>query len=380
MQDQRKPQISQHGFLAEFLVKAQGRQSLILVNWDAFSLKQQVALNTVLDGNPSIQGESLSGVQIVSLVSKEPTDQSFLSRHQEQFELAADVNLELPSFEFDPTAGTPKTEVIDFEGYTNWRQKLFGDIKLSQGQLRYQQSSFVDLLLQGGHSFEFKNISAEAKVELQYQLQQAKAFGYFSYQGRQIEVTPELEVRFAAKTFDFSQFSQASVIESITTNQLISQVDDVATIINTRNFDRLLHDKKIVDGAYSQTPGLINLKSKAEDKKLDLFITSQLSEEQYYCLFNEAQKHGVRLNIGFAPNVKIPESISEQLGEIAITSLSEEGAAAARPEPRIIVTNDANQHLETLKINPGTIILDIEDYSYADLVEKIDYTLSPDRP
>ena len=132
----------------------------------------------------------------------------------------------------------------------------------------------------------------------------------------------------------------------------------------------MVHDKQIVDGTYSQTPGLINLRSKAEDKKLDLFITSQLSEEQYYCLFNEAQKHGVRLNIGFAPNVKIPESISEQLGEIAITSLLEEGAAAARPEPRIAVTNDANQHLETLKINPGTIILDIEDYSYADLVEK----------
>ena len=365
--------IQKSGFLASFIQSAASNPSnspLLIINWDAFNETQKVTLNTALDVNPEIQNLSLKNIQIIGVSNKKSQDRSFTSRQTGGlYEISDNLGSTIP--ESLPPLNPPREESqnsteVDFEGFSDWRQKLFGPINLVANQPIWQKSQFTESLeSEQQNRFEFTNISDSAKKEFEYEFNKVKAFGYFEYQGAKIPVSNELKVEFSTKSFDFAKF-QDHLNVKIATNQTFDQAPDLAKIINAQIFDRLLHNKEIRNGIYTQTEGLIEEVSLTPDKKLQLFITSSLAMEQYYCLLNQAQKHEVKLELFLSPNVKI----TKELAQIETLQPSEkQNPNLAKNKSKIIVTNDSNQFLAEKPQSKNTIILDIEDYSYQDLVE-----------
>ncbi len=386
---QDRPDIWASGFLAQFLTHHSGKSAkppLLIIDWDVFTESQKVALNTILDKDATIQGISLQDVQLVSLTSKEPKDSSFLSRHESLYRAFYSLESDLRESEKESLIPIISDEdvqdgvqEVDFEGFTNWQQKLFGSISIKGNQTIWKPSNFVKLLQNGRKDFLVKNLSSKARQEMTKAFARAKAQGYFDYQGKRLFIPSDIKFGFSQKDFDFAKFHDSEHIK-IHLDRSLKEVPIGSSIINTQIFDKLLHDKIVKDGIYSQVDGLIARASTKEGKALNLFITSKLTTAKYYFLLNQAQKYGVSLNLFLSPNIKLPDDIKKELSG-CITQDKFKRAARRRALPRapgakIIATNDPNRHLqENPKYIENAIILDIEDYSYQDLVESLSFEI-----
>ena len=353
------PFIALEGQLFDFLQRAKSadRPPLLLINWDVFDAKQRVAMNTILDQERMIFNVAIDGsIQIVGFASQYPKDASFIHRH--------DICV---VSEISPKATEQEkktSHIIDLEGFSNWRRKLFGEIILVGEEMVWQKSDFVLALESGERNFEIINLSPKHEQELQYELKQALATGKFSYHGYEIAAAEDLEVAGRGdNVFDFSKFRDASQVGV----KEYSQMPRDATLINKHLFDLLICDKAIEGELYYEREGLIKRASEGEEKLLKLFISSELSDGQWYCLFNEAQKHGLKLKLLLNYGVELPSEV--QTSKIQNRFENKETTTC------IIFHDDAQEALKQVKADQPEIyaVVDVEDFTYQDLVEKLDF-------
>tara|TARA_A100001015_G_scaffold314867_1_gene425354 strand:- start:570 stop:6512 length:5943 start_codon:yes stop_codon:yes gene_type:complete len=389
--------IKTSGFLSSAIDGAK-TDPLLVINWDAFSSSQKVAFNSVIDSERTIQGKELNKFKVVGISSKKSKDESFLSRNTGGiFEIDEDFCSSYLRAEADKIPPGETADIaINIEGYDNWRQKLFGAVVMTRGFPEWRKSGFVTSLEKdraalpdptpgeagrtlaitstlafGSTNFTIHNIAKEAKAELLREIELAKELGYLSYQGYKIEVPKNLKISFAAKEFDFTEFKDDGI--EVFTDSLFSQVPPTAKVISSQTFDYLLYDKKVEHGTYSQTAGFLE---KNKGKGVEIFITSTLTETQFYCLFNEAKKHNVTLKLSLAPNVETPSSMLTEIeAEIAkrTPTMMED-----KKQSSISVTNDANEYLAKYAPDTGALIIDIEDHDYQSLVRRISFEIDQD--
>lgn len=376
-------------------------------------------------------------VQVVGICGREyPKDSSFLSRHDsimqssieaEQFRTTTSELLQSFAFESRPERAAAAPTEIDFQGYPDWKAVLFGRVPVNGTKASWKKSEFAKHLLNPESrvvNFKFYNIAAESKKELEYLLNQAKAVGYVTHHGFRIPVPADLTFSFAQKEFDFADlFSKKNPIYNITTGATVNFLGfsssssavsaDSPALVNSTNFDRLIRNIEIAPTKeYFEQAGIIEgaskeytkawvkrflesqqktrfKKSEAEvseiltaevgrlrefqEKGLPLFITTDLSKSQWYCLLKLAIEHDVKLNLQIASNVSLPEEIKTACRDVIRVAPD---AAQTTVQPTIYVTNSAEQTLrKTLKPGSGPLIIDIEDYGYNDLIRKIKFTI-----
>ena len=123
------------------------------------------------------------------------------------------------------------------------------------------------------------------------------------------------------------------------------------------------------NGEYSQTAGLIE-KAKDKNKELALFITSALNTKQWYCLLSKCQNNDVKLKLHMAPGVNLPEGLRQE--DMVNTHSIEEPHPQLKPS--IYLTNSSEKALEELGYtSENAKIIDVEDYTYQDLIYAIDF-------
>lgn len=354
--------LREKGLLEDFLA-VEGKseiepEPLLLVNWEAFDPAQKVALNTALDRNSkrTIRGVKIpQDVQIISLCSEKSSDASFVTRH----DISLSAKISLPKI---PEVKVEKSEEIDLQGFPNWRRQLFGPVILVGDVLQWQKSAFVQALENGDDgNFSIKNISAEAIKKLQYEIAQAKALGSLNYHGYEIKLPDNFAINFDNHGFDFSKFS-TKISKNITHDLAPKE----SVLINAYLFDQLLQKNEIKDGKYFQHEGLLE---NYQDQNLKLFISAPLSESQWYCLFNEAKKKNVQLKLYLAPLVEFPASINVSEIKVSVNGKEEKLEIA-----QIIVSNNPDKVMQSLGKN--NLVIDVEDYSYQDLIEAVKFKLS----
>ena len=125
------------------------------------------------------------------------------------------------------------------------------------------------------------NASAESENEISTQLAIAKARGYFDYHHFKVAIPENVHFSVSSTDFDFTSFAPCPVVSNIIAHELPS----TCKTINTHLFDYLLIDKHIHDGQYDNLPGWL-----ATYESLQLYITSDLSMSQWYCLLNLAKQ------------------------------------------------------------------------------------------
>jgi len=374
--------LTNQGLLSDFLTKSKEQNSsqnpIILINWDAFSSKEKVALNTILDSQRKINGVEINdSIRVIGLSGADLQDPSFLSRHN----LKIESKINSPEISAQKSSSSKIFE-IDLMGFSDWKSEVFGRIILVGDKMVWQKSHFVEAL-KNNDNFEFKNLSQEAAKELEYEFEQARARGKFVYHGFEIDFNPNLNFKFANQQFEFNKFNDSSQIK-VCQNSSFDQAPRECAIINPQLFDILLCDKEIKSGKYFEKPGLIENCDESNEKNLKLFISSELSESQFYCLFEQAKTKGIALEIYLAPSVKIPNGVVFEEIQNQQTSLQKQTA-------QIIVSNDPQETLKNLTRKRSSswgaeetkepeieifATIDVEDFSYQDLVEKTDFQIS----
>ena len=359
-----EPVISKKDALDAFIELIQDEpNALLMINWDAFSPQQRVALNTVIDRQRSLYGKTLpNGLSVISLCSETPKDRSFSSRHKKKYiSNLTTTTTKLPALE-----STRKT--IDVQGYPNWQSFLFGAISMdndNNSRLVWNQGPLARLLMKGKEKesaktliIDIKNLPTEAEADFLNMIRQAKAQGYIEYYGYKMAIPDSIVIAQNTVPFTFSHFPTVEVCDNIS----VDKTPESSLLINTTLFDYLLRDKEINHGKYHQLPGLIEIN---QGKELPLFIQSTLSVSQWYCLFAEAEKNKVKLVLYLAPGVTIPMDLPTE--------------ARVAPDTRRIVpqnihvTNNAKAYAFGLSEKSDALCLAIEDYGYQDLVGRIDY-------
>jgi len=344
----------------------------IVVNWDAFNAQERVALNTIIDRDihRSVYGKKLpETVQIISLSSTphHHLDHSFSNRHQQKF-----IG-EIPIQNTVVVTDYQQPIIIDVQGLPDWKAHLFGLVILKNGQLEWQKGLLVQQLERLNNTkencqIEIRNLPNGAKEAFDYLLKQAWAKGKFHYKGYAIPLSELVRIVARKSTFDFTPFPPIKV----KTNIKLTERPANCPLINSILFDYVLQDKKIDDNKnYQTTLGLIANAANTEDRTLSLFITSPLSESQWYCLFKQAEIHKVELQLHLAPGVTLPENCRLQ-------ELKEKTEPAHFNMSHIYVTNQPHEIVEKLAKKAAEddsaqecLCFAIEDYNYQDLVSHI---------
>jgi hypothetical protein len=349
------------GLFADFLSdKSVQKKPLVLIKWDAFPSHIQIQLNTLIDTSPTVHGRKPAlPMQVISFSTDKTTDISFLSRHETCIDSTVKF---IPREE----KNVRKARVVDLQGLPNWKAALFAPVALKDGRMEWRKSRFARRLLAGYKKFELVNLSPDAAREFEYEYKQAKAAGAFVYNGVRIPLSQDVSIIFKSKEFDFSDFKELSAKKNVTFDKVPADVK----LVNTYLFDYLLHQKAVHEGSYTETPGLIK-EAALKNEPLKLFISSTLSDNQWYCLFNQANQHKVPLELYLAPGISLPQSLPEPK-----KIKTDAQVVADKNMPKIIVSNDTEATVKELKAKSNYhVVIDIEDYSYQDLVGGIKFKI-----
>ena len=253
---------------------------------------------------------------------------------------------------------TTTTWTIDLNGYPNWKHALFGPVILFKNQPLWIKSAFTSLLLPNT-LFQLIHTPLEEKNTINNFLKTSKAQGFFEYYGHYIVINNDTQFKLTDHPFDFSFFNTISINPNTKSNQVPLDAEP----INTHLFDHLLRYYVLNEtGEYSDGPGKIEENA---NKTLTLFITSPLSENQWYCLCQEAKKHNVTLFLYLAPNVLTPYSLKT-------TMINKPIKIYTNAASRIIITNHIEKTTQPLSsINTQTF--DIEDHDFGSIMYRIDF-------
>jgi predicted AAA+ superfamily ATPase len=360
-QDTQAISIRKTGLLEIFL-KSSIKKKTLIINWDNFNNKEKIKLNTVLDTAASIQGKIFDKkIKIISFCSAKSKDPSFMSRHNQCLDSST---LVIP-----PTAISHYTNeliIIDLQGLPNWQEALFGSIVLNGKEMQWQQSTFVSQLSKGTTNFKIINIDVDTRQRMTYAFDQAKAWGYFEYNGYRIKLPTDFKIHISEENFDFSQFNNDITLYE---NLVIKNCPDDCTIINSYLFDQLLHRKEIKEGNYRQVAGLIeNVNNNRQ--VLKLFITAELSTSQYYCLFFHAQKHKVKLELYIGKGIPTPKMVN--IKPILLPVQQDFKQTELRFNPQVVIAKDPTATISNYS-QGDSLLINIEDFGYQDLIKEITF-------
>ena|GEM_PF-4975467 len=339
--------------------------AIIMVNLDAFSEHEQVALDRLLDDERSIMNIAIPDhVKIITL-SKNLRDKALMSR------LDVKINSEIhftDQLTEDDTVRIP----VDVEGSANIFDKLLGptvihgdDVIWHRSELSMQLEHELDPTKQ--YVIELVNLPSGLLYDLQSALDHISARGYINRNGYKIPVPDNVRFVCDPTPLSFTHFEEISVERDMTMSDL--PVDTL--LINTELFDYLLHDYTTDEGKYFTKAGLLEAH---QDSELSLFVTSNLSPNQWYSLLHGAEKYNVTLKLAIAPKVDIPAGI--KTCELELTA--EEGAGVGLHSTKsVFVTNSPYKTIRSLTEDAGetTFIFAVEDYHYDDLVSAITYDI-----
>lgn len=357
LDEKGQPRLGVHSSFRDFLEKKDG---LLLINWEAFSTQQRLQLNSLLDKKPRVKGQFVDqSLQIISLCHSISTDPSFTSRHRAILNSERVLVSQEQTLEQDEKKDILKS--IDLEGYSDWEEKLFGKITQTPEGMVWKKSEFV-LLLEKKDPVVLEIKNASNSTALLKLLNLGKSLKRFSYKDYIIDLPDTIQIHCNAKPFDFSEFNPIAVQEDITSDDVLS----TTPIIDTHVFDALLVGKKIANSCYKEKKGLIQ---KSAKKPLTLFLTSTLTEAQYYSLYATANKYQVKLTLQLAPGVILPKKCPS-----IKVNLSEPQEQKNSSLPFVYFTQNPDAIEKKLCAeSKKPLVLHVEDYTFSDLFFNIKY-------
>lgn len=328
---------------------------MIDIRQSTLSAQTLLSLNTCFDTKRTICGLNIpDNVCVVSITDKLSDDASFLSRQDEI------IHLSIPQEQAASHSHDANKLTLDLEGVENWKKALLGRIALQGNSMSWHPGKLVPICaLNTNTTVCLTHFPETKRDEINYFLAQSKASGYFEYCGYHIEIPATLYFECGDNHYDFSSYALHLPVHE---NANVSVLPDDIYLINTYTFDFLLQDKRILNGEYFEEPGLLE---RHANQVLALFITTELTDAQWWCLFKNASSHDVGLSLYLAPGVSLPTQVQYEEAVLpATTDL----------QKNIVITNYPDHAVNRLLMeNPTALVFDVEDYSFQTLAYEIFY-------
>ncbi|MCX7123449.1 MAG: hypothetical protein NTV32_07315 [Gammaproteobacteria bacterium] len=295
------------GDFSSFLKKATAHPTQrfsILIQWDALTPKERLTLQEMLDDSPRIKGIPVAkNIQIIGLCQNRPEDESFQSRYKGE---VYTLPLPLPQAPTDSKREETISSVIDLEGESNWLEKFFGRVILVENKMTFEPGPLFDGI-GANQRITLLNIANDQQEAIQYACDIARAQGYFLYHGMMIPIAPTAQFDLSNRNLNFADFEIKQVFRNAPKRALPE-----AIVVNTHCVDILFQDKCIVEGIYSERPGLLE---RFRGQHLLLHVNrhseaSDLTESQWYTLFNRAKMYGISLSLYLEPGVSLPRNLT----------------------------------------------------------------------
>ncbi|OGT47326.1 MAG: hypothetical protein A3E82_07580 [Gammaproteobacteria bacterium RIFCSPHIGHO2_12_FULL_38_11] len=326
---------------------------LIDVRQTVLDAKTLVSMSTLFySGARKICGCDVSdNVCVVAITDQMPDDSAFLSRQDIVLNLSPDLISNDVNYEKSDTF------TVDLCGTSDWKKTLFGPVVLNNNKMHWLESEFSRRcnLFPPGIEIMITGFRKEDQQEMKIFFEKSKSLGFFDYRGYRLFIPDGMTFNFNGH-YDFSCFAS----QSITINATTDNLNENHYEINTDTFDLLLHDKVVSGGVYNQKPGLLEMHSQ---KTLHLFITSQLSNCQWWILFSMAEKNNIQLMLMLAPNINLPETLACEKVEAICHEFSTQ-------DDCVFITNNISAAAAEI-FSGNDSDFDVEDYSFQDLFHAI---------
>jgi MoxR-like ATPase len=289
------------GALYDYLT--QNTKPILILNLSRFKTSDFVQYNSIFDEQPRLEGlDILQDCKIIGLSDVAiATDASITSR----FDLQHQIDEEPQSLELT-VIDVPNPTVIECCAGLNWESRLIGSWVFDGKQPTYKKGLLWEAIEQGNTALVLNN-PPQNDPNFNRLIQDMQFHKALYHQGEKLIDAPNLKLDF-------------------TSNRLVTDYQTYLTLSTTTESMKVLNPESLDDfmGRYAyqadtQSIGpQLGLIEQANDTNLNVYLTANLSLEEWRLLILCCKQHHTRLSITLAPNVSMPDELKLE-GEVTCT-------------------------------------------------------------
>jgi uncharacterized protein YjbI with pentapeptide repeats len=347
------------GRLHEFLTQTPSPpRPVLLVNYDAFTASDIVRFNTILDEQRAADGTLIpESVQLIGLIT--PTKPNayegadFYSRFtaQQRYELNNPPLLTPPTMTSNQSDAPQVIEL--YEGH-NWEERLLGHWMLDGHTLQFKEGLLLEALKKGHGSIQLNNppINNPAFDAFWHSALLRKTF---KVQGQEFSLPEQFSLS------HHQGYSLHNTINQVMTPPL--PLTAATLVVNQATLSDYLGRYELQEGnSLKHQKGLIEAH---QGQTLSLYLSHELSLDNWALLLDTCQEHQVTLHLSAPPGVSVPEFLKSYVHSV-------------EPKPqahiRCIDTADADAWLAREGRADASCIVDVSEMTPADLFHQISAT------
>lgn len=326
--------------LVQFLSSAQ-RQDLFMLNWSEFEA-ENIGHNSLLDDHRTIGGFYVpEGVVVMGVITQDALAQygpDFFSRFSFKTILSDDLALASNQLEAQKSEHPERVVAINLMHSSDWQSKLLGAYHFNAESIQYLHGELT-LALQNCPG-NINIINPPSDPDFDQFLSQLKINGRYFCNGQTVNLPNKMDITVSTIPYDFSSFDLC--IESLS-KQNQSDWHEVLNATTLSKFTKLYHS---VNGQLQTLEGLMAHYANAH---LNLLVTDDLTEGEWYAFCLLAQQSQVSIKVLVAKPNSLPAGLSLKRNNEIETVAKQQSAHA------LIITDDQDaclaQMIEDKKID-----------------------------
>jgi hypothetical protein len=337
---------------------------VLIINYDQFETDDIIRFNSVLDDKPQVDGVPLPPtLTVIGLRNSNKSDAykgaDFYSRfHKKESCPIADKILKnfLPKLPVQVSSSAASSYVIELFEALDWKEILLGRWVLDGGRLLYVEGELTKALAAGANPIEIRGGLWKDEAFIKF-WQETLYLGLKTPAGV-VSLPPIVR----NDTYDWEVLRASFEIS----DKRVSLALNPYTLHEFFNRFRIDSESRCL----IQEPGFIVQATAFADKKLSVYLTSELDESAWAKLLTTCQKEGVTLSVSCAPEVALPEVLYlEENDYIHVTTCFDESSIA---KTRVIETTDVDTTVAILTRSESALIIDVSELSKADVLQLVD--------
>lgn len=326
----------------------------LIVNWSSYG-PADVGQNSIVDDKRKLRSQPINdGVFVINVLDKSKANrmgEDFYSRMRLTSQSPPLTNInqynELIKLKSPDTEETEHT--IKFYDQ-DWKKELVGNVQLAGKKLHMEKGALIKALNVGAKKITLVN-PPDYLPEFRYFISDLLIKRKVTYNGEKIEIPDDFNVEVIRKHYSLND-QNLSV-------SFTNQINDTDYLINHDTFVNLFSNKRCVDNALFVDDGWL---LKHKNKTISLYITENLSIEQWCKIVAKAQEAHCTLEIKCHPSVSIPTLHFQQNTDIIKPQAINEN---------IVVANDLEFAEEfLLKKHPKATVISVNAATlFQDIIE-----------
>lgn len=362
------------GPLHDFLMahRDDGSKPVLVVNYDGFSASEIVRFNALLDKERSADGSPLpANTQVVGLMNPDKPGAYDGADFRSRFDAIIKNPLSGPQLFIPPLTDEQQnmdvvSHRINLYGGADWQDRLLGHWVMQGQTLHFVKGALLLALENNKTHIELNNAPWGDEAFVAF-WQEALLKGSFNTQGDSCKL-PEGFRLSQAREYSFQDTSKYLHIhdqDKLSADTLVLNNALLPRFFGLYHCNKQNESIQYLDGLLKQHQG----------KKLDLYLSDDISLDSWALFLDTCKTHNVHINLAVAPGVTLPEGLGIKTSEVnpVPTSVWQGDTSLSTC---CIQSTDIDVTLRSIK--EECFIIDVSEVNPADLLVKLDGSFDAD--